>query len=315
MSTEEKAKELLKDAKPKPTLKQTLAKAKRQGTMLGLKAGDIKSVIDAYRPLIAQALPKHLTAERIVQIATTLISRTPELAECSVESLIGSVMQASILGFEMIPALGQVYLIPFNNKKTGKREIQFIIGYRGLVSLARRSNQIKTIYTQAVYENDIFDYEFGLEPKLIHKPASGERGNFIYAYAVAKFVNGSYAFDVMSKTDIDKIKATSKAGDSKYSPWNSGYYDEMAKKTVLRRLSKLLPVSIEIQKEFATDEQVLKLDNFKDGEADLNTVEQIDFEVEPEEELPIDEKEEPVKLKKTKATKEYPNKEEKLFHK
>jgi recombination protein RecT len=286
MTTAEKAKAALtktNNSNGNGSAKEVLLKAKRPGTMLGLKAGDVKSVIEAYKPLISQALPKHLTAERIVQVATTLISRTPELAECSVESLIGSVMQCSILGFEPIPSLGQAYLIPFNNKKTGKREIQFIIGYKGLIDLARRSNQIKTIYAQAVYSNDEFNYEYGLEPNLHHKPALGERGDFIYAYAVAKFTNDGYAFEVMSKADIEKIRKTSQAGDSKYSPWNSGFYEEMAKKTVLRRLSKMLPVSIEHQKPIASDESVLRVDNFnKDGEVDLNSIDNASFEVEDE---------------------------------
>jgi recombination protein RecT len=259
-----------------------LKKSKKPGTMLGLRANDVHSIIDAYKPLISQALPKHLTAERIIQVATTLISRTPELAECSVESLLGSIMQCSILGFEPIPALGQCYLIPFNNKKTGKREVQFIIGYKGLVDLARRSDKIQTIYAQCVYMNDAFDYEYGLDPKLTHKPATGDRGEFTHAYAVAKFTNGGFAFEVMSKKDIEKIKKMSQAGDSKFSPWNGDeiVIDEMRKKTVIRRLSKMLPMSIEMSKQTVSDEKILTPEAFKNGEVDLNAVDEIDYSVE-----------------------------------
>jgi len=257
----------------------SMKKATKPGTMLGLKADDVKAIFQTYKPLIAQAIPKHLTAERIIQVATTLISRTPELAECSVESLIGSVVQASILGFEPIPALGQCYLIPFNNNVTGKKEVQFIIGYKGLIDLARRSDKLATIYAQAVYDKDEFSYEFGLEPKLVHKPASGDRGKFIYAYAVAKFTNGGFAFEVMSDSDINKIKKTSKASGSKYSPWNNPediIVDEMRKKTVVRRLAKYLPASVEFR-DIVTDGAVLKPDNFKAGELDLNAIDSGDF--------------------------------------
>ena len=287
MTMAEKAKEALqmkKNGNGNGAL-EVIKKATKPGTMLGLKANDVKSIIEMYKPLIAQSLPKHLTAERIVQVATTLISRTPELAECSVESLIGSIMQCSILGFEPIPALGQAYLIPFNNGKNGKREVQFLIGYKGLIDLARRSNQIKTIYAQAVYSNDEFDYEFGLEPKLVHKPALGDRGQFSFAYAVAKFTNDGFAFEVMSKSDVDKIKSKSQAGNSKFSPWNSGFYDEMAKKTVLRRLSKMLPLSIEHQKPMMADGVVIDIEKakFNQGEIDLNSIEHVEVEEETQE--------------------------------
>lgn len=244
-------------------------------TMMGMKSNDVKSLIELYKPLISQVLPKHLTAERIINVATTLIARTPELAECSVESLIGAVVQCSILGFEPIPILGQAYLIPFNNSKTQRREVQFIIGYKGLIDLARRSDKIQTLYAQAVYSKDFFDYEFGLEPKLVHKPALGERGEFTHAYAIAKFTNGGFAFEVMSKKDIEKIKKMSKASNSNFSPWSGDeiVVDEMRKKTVVRRLSKYLPMSIEIYKTLATDEKILTPDNFKEGEVDLATVE------------------------------------------
>ncbi len=273
MTTQEKAKQALGKTDEAVT---ALSKAKKPGTMLGLKSTDVKGVIEMYKPLISQALPKHLTAERIIQVATTLISRTPEIAECSVESLLGAVMQSSILGFEPIPALGQCYYVPFNNSKTGKREVQFLIGYKGLIDLARRSSQIKMIYVQSVFENDEFSYEFGLKPDVIHKPALGDRGNFICAYAVAKFVNGGEAFEVMSKADIDKIRSTSQAANSKYSPWNT-FYEEMAKKTVLRRLAKMLPLSIEHQRQLVTDEAIIKPEQYHNGEPDLNMVEHAAF--------------------------------------
>jgi recombination protein RecT len=264
-STVEKAKEQIKS-----NGQLTKSAVSVPVTMKGLKSSQVKGVFELYREQIAQAIPKHLTAERIIQLATTLITRSPELAECSTESLLGSVMQASILGFEPVAALGQCYFVPFNNKKSGKREIQFIIGYRGMIDLARNSNQLKDIYAQCVYSNDVFDYEFGLEPKLKHKPALEDRGDLTHVYAVAHFTNGGYAFEVMSKFDVDKIKKVSQAGSSQYSPWNSGFYDEMAKKTVIRRLWKLLPSSVDKKNAVVSDEKPIDSTMFKNGELDTN---------------------------------------------
>lgn len=280
MTVVEKAKEAMKITQPSNGNGSSNVPAKTNipTTMKGLKTKDVRGIIELYKVQIAQALPKHLTAERVIQTATTLISRTPEIAECSAESLIGAVMQSSILGFEPIPQLGQCYYVPFNNKKTGKREVQFIIGYKGMIDLARRSDKLTTIYAQAVYENDEFDYEFGLDPQLKHKPALDNRGEFKFAYAVAKFTNGGFAFEVMSKSDIDKIRKLSQAAKSDYSPWNSGFYEEMAKKTVLRRLWKYLPSSIEYR-DVASDEAVIKPEDFKDGELDLNSINTTDYEI------------------------------------
>lgn len=258
--------------------KTAMQKAKKPGTMTGLKANDVNSIFQVYKAQISQVLPKHLTPERVIQMATTLISRSPELAECSVESLIGATMQASILGFEPVAALGQCYYVPFNNKKNNKREVQFIIGYKGMIELARRSGEIETVYTQVVYENDEFEYEFGLEPKLVHRPDTGERGKMTHAYAVCKFKDGGFAFEVMSKSDIDKIKSKSQAGSSNFSPWNSGYYDEMARKTVIRRLFKYLPISIENNRQILTDESVIKPEDYNPGgELDLNAIDITEF--------------------------------------
>ncbi len=255
-------------------------------TFKGLKTQDLKGIFELYKDQIAQALPKHLTPERVIQLATTLVARNPEIAECTPPSIIGAVMQASILGFEPVNALGQCYFVPFRNKKTGKREIQFIVGYKGLIELARRSDQIKTIYAQAVYENDEFEFEYGLDPKLYHKPALENRGEFTHAYAVAKFTNGGYAFEVMSKSDIDKIRASSQAGSSSFSPWNN-WYDEMAKKTVLRRLSKILPMRVDIAKQVESDEKIINTDSFeRGGELNLNAVESVDYEIEATETAP-----------------------------
>jgi len=220
-------------------------------------ANTIAAYLKKMGPEIEKALPKHMDADRLSRIALTTIRQNPDLLQASLPSLLGAVMQAAQLGLE--PGLiGHCYLVPFNNNKQGTKEVQFIIGYKGMIDLARRSGQIKNIYAHAVYEKDDFDYELGLEPKLNHKPTmEPDKGDFIGAYAVAHFKDGGYQFEFMPKAEINKRKQRSKAAGSKYSPWTTDY-EEMAKKTVIRHMWKYLPISIEIQLQALQDEVVRK---------------------------------------------------------
>lgn len=208
----------------------------------------------AVKAQIANALPKHVTADRLARVAITELNRVPELKKCDPASFLGAVMQCAQLGLEPSLGLGQAYLLPFKNNKKGTVECQFIIGYRGMIDLARRSGQMVSLSAFAVYEKDQFDYELGLNPTIKHKPSfDDDRGKLIFVYAVANLKDGGVQFEVMSKAQVDKIRAQSKAGSSSYSPWQT-HYEEMAKKTVIRRLFKYLPVSVEINKAVGYDE-------------------------------------------------------------
>ena len=207
----------------------------------------IRHYLERMAPEIQRALPKHLDADRLARIAMTTIRQTPKLLECNIQSLLAAVMQSAQLGLEP-NILGQAYIIPYG------KEAQFIIGYRGMIDLARRSGHIESIYAHPVYDQDDFDYEYGLEPKLRHKPAMGDRGEFIGAYGVAKFKDGGYHFEFMPKSEIDKRRKRSKASGN--GPWVTDY-EEMACKTVIRHMFKYLPISIEIMKQVEyTDETV-----------------------------------------------------------
>ena len=190
-------------------------------------------------PRMAEVLPKHMDMNRMSRIALTTIRTNPKLLECAVPSLMGAVMQAVQLGLEP-GLLGHCYILPY------KREATFVIGYKGMIDLARRSGHIQSIYAHAVHENDEFEYELGLHPKLEHKPSHGERGAFIGAYAVAHFKDGGYQMEFMPKSEIEKRRKRSATANSSYSPWSSDY-EEMAKKTVVRYMFKYLPISIEVQ--------------------------------------------------------------------
>jgi len=217
------------------------------------KVASVRSMLQRLMPQMLLALPKHLTPERMFRVAMTAVQRTPELLECDPRSLAGAVLQASQLGLEPDGVLGAAYLIPFRNGKTGKREVQFLPGYKGLITLARRSGEISSIDARVVREGDKFKYAFGLNPVLEHVPAEhdGEAKPVTHAYAVIRLKDGGYQFDVLTVAEIKAIQAQSRAGTS--GPWQT-HFAEMAKKTALRRALKLAPMSVEAQRAVALDE-------------------------------------------------------------
>jgi recombination protein RecT len=209
----------------------------------------------AVKDLIAQALPKAITPERFLGVFTMVLKSTPELANCSKESLVAAVVQTVQLG--LTPGnIGHCYYIPFNNKNKG-REAQFVLGYKGIVEMLNRCGKATLISTEIVRDGDHFECEMGLNPVLKHIPAwDGEQMPIKGVYCVAKnLVANEKVFVYMSKAEIDKVRAASKAGQSDYSPW-AKWYEEMAKKTVVKRICKLLPLSVEDQARVATDETI-----------------------------------------------------------
>lgn len=196
---------------------------------------------------MAMALPKSLTADRLTRIIITECRKTPELLNCSQESFLGSVLQCAQLGLEPGSALGHCYLLPYG------KNCQLIIGYRGMIDLARRSGQIASINAYCVYEADEFEYELGLHPDIKHKPSPlADRGAITYVYAVAVLIGGGVQFEVMSRAEIEAVRKQSKAG--KNGPWVT-HWSEMARKTVVRKLFKYLPVSIEAVRAVEIDER------------------------------------------------------------
>lgn len=209
---------------------------------------------DSVKSQMSLAMPRHMTADRLMRIALTEVRKVPALGKCNVQSFMGAIMQCAQLGIEPGAALGHAYLLPFGNGKAsdGLANCQLIIGYRGMIDLARRSGQIISLNARSVHANDTFSYAYGLDETLEHIPATGDRGDLTHVYAVAKLKGGGIQFEVMSKADVLKVKASSKAGNN--GPWVS-HFDEMAKKTVIRRLFKYLPVSIEMTQAVVLDEK------------------------------------------------------------
>lgn len=204
-------------------------------------------LIEKLKPQMALALPKHITADRLARLALTEMSRVPKLKDCTESSLMKCLMVASQLGLEP-GLLGHVYLIPYGKEAT------LIIGYKGMIDLARRSGQIESIEARVVRQGEVCNIHYGTDSHIHHviDPFLPDTAKAIGYYAVAKFINGGKQFDFMSIGEIEKCRQSSKSGSS--GPWATGHYDEMAKKTVIRRLFKYLPISVEIQQAVNLDE-------------------------------------------------------------
>lgn len=200
------------------------------------RSGELSALLEKMKPAIASALPKHISAERIARIALTAIRSNPKLAECTPQSFLGSLLQASQLGLEVNTPLGQAYLIPYKTTCT------LVIGYQGMMDLARRSGLVTAIYGYPVYEGDEFEHELGLEPKLRHKPCD-EPGPLTHVYAVARLKGGEPIFTVLTRDKIETYRRRSMAANS--GPWVTDY-DAMALKTGVRRLFTWIPKSAEM---------------------------------------------------------------------
>lgn len=212
----------------------------------------MQSYIKAMEGEIAKALPSVITPERFTRMVLSAISVNPKLAQCTPPSFLGAMMTAAQLGVEPNTALGQAYLIPYNNH--GTLEAQFQFGYKGLMDLAYRSGEVSIIQAHVVYENDEFEYELGLDPQLKHIPAKKDRGEPVYYYAMFKTKDGGYGFEVMS---IEDVQAHARKYSRSYNngPWKSNF-DEMAKKTVLKKVLKYAPLKSDFVRGIAQDETI-----------------------------------------------------------
>lgn len=197
-------------------------------------------------PKIAEVLPKRAgDAKQFIRYAIMATVRDPKLLQCDEGSLFLALMNAAVLGLPPSGGPGTLsHLIPYG------RNVQLVADYRGLMEIAYTSEKVKLIDAQAVYANDHFRAILGLKPNLEHVPTEGPRGEVKAAYAVAHMAGDCPPiFSLLWREDIDKIRAGSKAGNS--GPWKD-HYPEMAKKSAIRRLCKLLPRT----KEMAFAEQV-----------------------------------------------------------
>lgn len=226
-------------------------------TAVAAKPDPARNLLEKLKPQLMTCLPKALDAERVTRVALTELRRNDKLCQAALSnplSFASAMLGAATLGFEIGNGLGHAYLVPYDKRKkegnqwvTVATEIQLIIGYRGMIELARRSGQIESIYAVEVYNGEPFEVELGLSQNISHKrrfDIIANPENVIAVYAVAKLKGGEVQFDVMTRSQVDAIRGRSKSKDN--GPWVTDWV-EMAKKTVVRRLFKYLPVSIEVK--------------------------------------------------------------------
>lgn len=224
-----------------------LTKTGATGGLRGMLEGD------QFKLQVAKALPKHLTPDRFIRVACTALMKTPLLAECDKPSFFNALLSLSQLGIE--PDGRRAHLIPFRNNKRGVVECQLIIDYKGLVELAMRSGTISNLHADVVCENDEFAFDRGQVVKHVID-FKNPRGNVYAVYAIAKFKDGSEKAEAMSVAEVESIRSRSRAGQS--GPWVTDW-NEMAKKTAFRRLSKWLPLSPEYRDSLDKDDDAIDI--------------------------------------------------------
>jgi len=226
----------------------------------------LRSLLEApeTRAAMERVLPKYLTVDRMIGLAMLAVTQQPKLLECRPQSVLQSIMQAAQLGLEVNGPLGHAYLVPYNTREHGML-CQLIPGYRGLIYLAKNSGAIAAGEARLVYEGELFDVDYGTEPRILHKPRFDiERtdNRIVAAYFVARLPDGERQFEVMSRDEIERIRSRSKAKDG--GPWSTDF-GEMARKTATRRGLKYLPISN--PEEGRKLAMALELDNrFESGE-------------------------------------------------
>lgn len=252
------------------------AQNERQAAMeqRGEKPKTLKDLLELRKGEIQKVLPSVITPEQFLRLTLNALNSTPHLAECTMTSFYGAVMQCAQLGLK--PNVnGEAYLIPFRNRKKGVYECQFITGYKGLMLLARRSGEIANIDAQTVYENDTFDISYGFDPVLVHKPyLKGDRGKPFGFYATVLLKDGGKSAHFMTVADAEKYgrKYSKSYNDS---PWQTDF-KAMAKKSCLRQVLKYAPMSTDVDTAVERDGKVLRFEENSDADAGF-------FEIEEEE--------------------------------
>jgi recombination protein RecT len=207
----------------------------------------IRQNLTAMAPQFQAALPKHITVEKFTRVAMTAIQNNPDLANADRNSLFGSIVRLAQDG--LLPDGREAAIVLFGNKAQAMPMIA------GILKKLRQSGEVAKVSAQVVHENDEFVWTLGFDEDVTHNPPklSEPRGKAIGAYATAVLKDGSRLLEVMSLEEIEKVRAVSRAKGN--GPWVS-WWGEMARKTVMRRLSKRLPMSTDLMDEIERDETV-----------------------------------------------------------
>ena len=219
------------------------------------KGAQLATFIKSHQGLIAESLPKHLDADRFTRLALTCLRKTPKLQQATPESFVGSLLTASALGLE--PGVNdEAYLVPYDVKERGTgrvkyTECQLIIGYQGMAKMFWQHPMAKHLDARAVYAKDHFEFSYGTNARLDHRPVmTADRGEIVAYYAVAGLSNGAVEFTVLSPAEVIKLRGRDGTKGDIPDPqrW-------MERKTVLRQLLKLLPKATQLTYALQVDER------------------------------------------------------------
>lgn len=216
-----------------------------------LTRGSVASLLESNAAEIAKALPRGMTIERLSKVLLFSIDQNPDLLKCTQVSLLRAIKECVTLGLEPGGIRGLVYLIPY---KVGgqdlNRECQTIVGYKGLRELAMRSGMVKQLEARVVHKNDRFRVRFGFDPELSHEPNTEDPGPPFAVYCLARLSDGGAHVEVMTMREVEAIRSRSKAGNS--GPWVSDF-EQMARKTAVRRIMNYMTLSPEAADALAVD--------------------------------------------------------------
>lgn len=230
----------------KDKLDTAIRKTSDQNTVTAIdrRAQELEEFFAKTEKHIMAAIGQKYSKEQFIASLYSAIRANPEIKECSNHSILGTVLNAGLLGLRLDPTLGQAYIVPFRNRDTSRKEAQLLIGYKGMIALARRSNEIKRIECDVVRENDEFHFKRGSTPELYHSYQIGkDRGNPIAYYALVELTNGALQFEIKSKADVDRVKGRSNSPNSP--AWRNNF-DEMGMKTAFHSLAKWLPLDTQL---------------------------------------------------------------------
>lgn len=236
---------------------ESAAEAAREALATQTQPLTIGQYIEKQKPAILSALPRNVDVDRFTRIVLTTIRLNPTLASCNPMSVLAAVMQSAQLGLEPGSGLGEAYIIPY------KGEATFQMGYRGLTKLAHNSGDVSMVEARAVFEGDTFDVQLGTDPFIKHVPAkTADRTwpELTHVYAVWTMKDGTKLFDWMTREEVEKHRdryskgLKRRDGRPSDSPWNDELGAvEMAKKTIVIRSAKMVPLSAETARAFASD--------------------------------------------------------------
>ena len=208
---------------------------------------DLKGFLTKHLDAIESVAASTLTPERMVRLVCAAASRDDQLAKCTPLSILRSLSQAASMGLEPFDGRNEVHLVPRWNKKVNGLEATCLVGYPGLIRLATDTGKVRNIEARTVYSKDVFEVEYGVSPRIIHKPTfEKDHGHVVAFYAVAFLPDGTTTFEIMANHEVEEIRDRGKDTD-KFSPWKSDF-TEMGRKTVVRRLCKYLPKSTQLAK-------------------------------------------------------------------